>query len=160
MATFLLGTACLLDIARREGPAYDWYRGLEEQEGIFYPEVVISAFSVVCLQTQFAEEPPQTPRESVLKANVDTLISQFRLADAIVGADPDVIQYWAENLNYDISYPSPGYPEDKLGFEEKLVLATAVVGNEGRGYILVDRRRDVHADLPLLLHDPYASSDA
>ncbi len=156
MATYLLGTACLLDIARYEGPAYDWYRGLEQQEGIFPPNVEISAFSVACIELQYAAEPPQSTRESTLKENVGILIKQFRIESAIVGATPDVIEYWTQYLNYDLSYPSPGYPDDTLGFEEKFVLATAKVGNEGRGYILVDRKRPIHAELELLVHDPYA----
>ena len=156
MATFLLGTACLLDIARHEGRAYDWYRGLEAQEGIFAANVEISAFSVACIELQYAAEPPQSTRESTLRQNVGILIHQFRIEDAIVGATPEVIEYWIKYLNYDIPYPSPGYPDDTLGFEEKLVLATAKVGNDGRGYILVDRTRPIHAELELLVHDPYA----
>lgn len=156
MATYLLGTACLLDIARNEGPAYDWYRGLEAQEGIFAANVEISAFSVACIELQYAEAPPQSMRESVLKQNVGILINQFRMEDAIVGTAPDVVEYWSRYLNGDIPYPSPGYPDDVLGFEEKLVLATAKVGNEGRGYILVDRWRRVHEELELIVHDPYA----
>ena len=156
MAKYLLGTACLLDIARNEGRAYDWYHGLEEQEGIFSADVEISAFSIACIELHYVEEPPQSARESTLKQNVWILINQFRIEDAIVGATPDVIEYWSRYLNHNILYPSPEYPDDTLGFEEKLVLATAKVGNDGRGYILVDRKRDVHAELELLVHDPYA----
>jgi hypothetical protein len=156
VATYLLGTACLVDIARGEGAAYEWYRGLEAQEGLFAPNVEISAFSVAAIELQFEAEPPRTPRESTLKQNLVALVSQFRIDGAIVGAAPDVIEYWSQRLNYDIPYPEPGFPDDVLGFEEKLVLATAKVGNEGRGYILVDRKRPVHDDLELLVHDPYA----
>jgi hypothetical protein len=156
VATYLLGTACLVDIARGEGPAYEWYRGLEEQEGLFAPNIEISAFSVAAIELQFATEPPATTRESTLRQNLVGLISQFRIDDAIVGATPAVIEYWTQYLNYAIPYPSPGFPDDVLGFEEKLVLATAKAGNDGRGYILVDRKRPVHDELELLVHDPYA----
>ena len=156
MATFLLGTACVVDIARGEGPAYEWYRALEAQEGLFVPNVEISAFSAAAIELQYAAEPPQTTRESTLKQNVAALISQFRIDNAIVGATPEVIEYWSKYLNYDIPYPLPDFPDELLGFEEKLVLATAKAGNEGRGYILVDRKRPVHDELELLVHDPYA----
>lgn len=156
MATYLLGTACLVDIARGEGPAHAWYSRLEEQEGLFVPHVEISAFSVAAIELQYEAEPPTTTRESTLKQNVVELINQFRLDGAVVGATPAVVEYWTQYLNAEISYPSPGFPDDVLGFEEKLVLATAKVGNEGRGYILVDRKRPVHDELELLVHDPYA----
>ena len=156
MATYLLGTACLVDIARGEGPAYEWYRGLEAQEGLFVPNVEISAFSVAAIELQYAAEPPTTTRESTLKQNLVGLINQFRIDSAIVGATPTVVEYWTQYLNYDSPYPAPGFPDDVLGFEEKLVLATAKAGNDGRGSILVDRRRPVHDELEQLVHDPYA----
>ena len=101
MATYLLGTACLVDIARGEGPAYEWYRGLEEQEGLFVPNVEISAFSVAAIELQYAAEPPTTTRESTLTQNLVGLITAFRIASALVGATPSVGVDWRQSLTYD-----------------------------------------------------------
>ena len=156
MAYHLLGTGCLLDIARlNQGPAHRWYLSRAAQQGLFPDDIVISAFSVAQIEAHFRANPPETPAESQLEENVSRLIKQFALDDAIVGASPSVIEYWSRHLNFAIPYPTQKFPDDMLGFEEKLVLATAKKGNEGRGYILVDYKRDIHDQLQLLVHDPY-----
>lgn len=157
MAYYLLGTNCLLDIARlNNGPAHRWYLSRAAQEGLFPEDVVISAFSVALIEDLFRRTPPTTPAEKQLADNVFSLIEQFRLDGAIVGASQEVVAYWSRQLHGEIPYPTPRYPDDTAGFEEKFVIATAKVGNEGRGYILVDRKREVHEQLGLLVHDPYA----
>jgi hypothetical protein len=156
VAYYLLGTGCLLDIARyNHGPAHKWFLSRAAQHGLFPDDVVISAFSVAQIEALFRANPPSTPAESQLAENAFQLIKQFALDDAIVGATKNVIDYWSRHLNFPIPYPTPKYPDDMLGFEEKLVLATAKEGNEGRGYILVDHKRDIHDQLGLLVHDPY-----
>jgi hypothetical protein len=156
----LLGTQCLVDIALfNNGPAHRWFLGRAAQEGLFPEDIVISAFSVAQTDAHFRANPPSTPRATQLAANLSQLVSQFALDEAIVGASKDVVVFWSQHLNLPtpIPYPSPKYPDDVAGFEEKLVIATAKAGNAGRGYILVDRKRDIHDQLGVLVHDPYGA---
>ena len=143
---------CLFDIARlKDEPARRWFLRRSAQPGLFPDDVDISAFSVALLEAVFRVNPPANPGQSQHFKNIRQLVKQFRLDDAIVGASPEVIEYWREHLNHAIPYPTPKYPDEMLGFEEKFVLATAKVGNEGRGYILVDHKQAVHDQIGVLL---------
>ena len=156
MAYYLLGTQTLLNIALLDnGRAHLWYLHRSAQPGVFPDDIVISAFSVALIEAHFKSNPPASAPERQHLQNVRQLIKQFNLDGAIEGASPEVIEYWSEYLDYEIPYPSSNYPDDLLGFEEKFVLATAKKGNVGRGYILVDYKRNIHDQIGVLVESPY-----
>jgi hypothetical protein len=85
MAIYLLGTRCLFDIAKNDGnKAQQWYDDLAKRN-LHFGDVLISAFSVALVRFHFDDNPPADPATRQLQANVNYLIDQFKVADAVVG---------------------------------------------------------------------------
>jgi hypothetical protein len=153
MATYVLGTQCLLDIAKKDGnKAQLWYEALAAQ-GVYFGDVCISAFSVALIRFHFDDKPPSTPGDRQLQSNVNHLIDQFKTAGAVIGCSPDALYYWADNLGQGVQYDQPP-PAHDVG-AEAIVLATIAVAPLSAQYTLVDRRQAVHQQLTITVHDPY-----
>lgn len=151
--TYVLGTQCLLDIAKQDGnKAHLWYEALAAQ-GIYFGEVCISAFSVALIRFLFDDNPPRTPGDRQLQFNVTHLIDEFKTAGAVIGCSPDAVFYWAANLGQGVQYDQPP-PARDIG-SEALVLATIAVAPAGSQYVLVDRRQSVHKQITISVLDPY-----
>jgi hypothetical protein len=152
MATYVLGTRCLLDIAKKDGnKAQLWYEGLAAQ-GVHFGDVCISAFSVALIRFLFDDHPPVTPGDRQLQVN-NRLIDQFKTADAVLGCSQDAVYYWAENLGEGLEYDQPP-PSRKIG-SEALVLATVATAPRSAQYRLVDRLQSIHSQLIISVFDPY-----
>jgi hypothetical protein len=153
MAIFVLGTQCLLDIAKKDGnKAQQWYDALAGR-GVHFGDVCISAFSVAVVRFFFDDNPPSTPADRQLKTNVNHLIDLFKTAGAVIGCSTEAIYYWADNLGNGVQYDQPP-PAKDIGVET-LLLATLTVAHPSTQYTLVDRRQAVHQQLNITVHDPY-----
>jgi hypothetical protein len=155
MTIYLLGTQCLLDIAKKDGnKAEQWYKSLATQGLYLGSDVYISAFSVVQLRFFFVNHPPVTAGDRTLISNVEKLIRKFKNAGGVLGCPAEAAYYWAERLGEHVTYDQP-QPPRKLPAEEAVVLATAAVNNGGNSCVLVDRRQQIHQTLNIRVHDPY-----
>jgi hypothetical protein len=153
MAIFILGTQCLLDIAKQDGnKAQQWYAGLAARN-LLLGDVCISAFSVAQLRFFFDDNPPTTPADRQLQTNVNLLIDQFKLAGAVLGCSVEAVDYWAEKLGNGCQYDQP--PPAKNIEIEALVIATVATAHPGIQYILVNRRQAIHQQLNISVLDPY-----
>ena len=153
MATYVLGTRCLLDIARNDrNRAQLWYESLAAQ-GVHFGDVCISAFSVALIRFFFDENPPQLPGDRQLQVNVNHLIAQFKTAGAVLDCSAEAVYYWANNLGQGVQYDQPA-PSRDIG-AEALILATIAVAPLSAQYTLVDRRQPVHLTMTINVHDPY-----
>lgn len=156
MAKYLLGTQSLFDLGLfNDGPVQKWFEAKAAQRGLFTDDVVISAFSAAVVQIHFQRNRPITPDEAKHGENLDTLIKRFGEADQIVGASPEVIAKWAELSALQLIYLCPDGSTRPCGFEEKLVLATAICGENRRPFTLIDRTQQVHLDLGIRIEDPW-----
>jgi hypothetical protein len=156
MSSYLLGTQCLFDLGRNDGGALQrWFEGQAPQRGLFVEDIALSAFSVAIIERHFALNPPAKPAERTLRDNLTVLIERFWTADHIVGASAGVIKAWMRFRDDPIRYGFPDGSVQRCGFEEKLVLATAMCGNNGRSFILLDHAQTVFADLGIAFQDPY-----
>ncbi|MBS0476196.1 MAG: hypothetical protein JSR28_13770 [Proteobacteria bacterium] len=156
MSSYLLGTQCLFDLGRNDGGALQqWFEGRAPQRGLFVDDIVLSAFSVSIIHRHFALKPPTKPAERTLQDNLVILIKRFGTADQIVGASPAVIDAWTRFRDDPITYRLPDDSTQRCGLEEKLVLATAMCGNNGRSFTLLDRTQTAFTDLNIAFQDPY-----
>lgn len=159
MSTYLLGTQCLFDLGRNDGGALQqWFEGLPPQRGLFVEDISLSAFSVSIIRRHFSLNPPARTAERTLHDNLETLIERFQTAGQVIGASPAVVDAWSRLRDEDIVYELPGGRSQRCGFEEKLVLATALCGNSGRSFILLDRSQSAFAELGIAVQNPYRPS--
>lgn len=152
MAIYILGTQCLLDIAKKDGnKAQQWFEALAGQ-GIQFGDVCISALSIAQLRFFFDKHPPATPGDRQLQANVALLTAQFETADAVIGLSVAAAKYWAHSIGENLIYH---HPRQRPMGTEALVLATVAVGHQGTSCTLADRLQPVHTQLGITVHDPY-----
>jgi hypothetical protein len=155
MKTYLIGTQCLLDIAKKDGnKASQWYDSLASQGLYLGTHVLISAFSVAQLRFFFHKHPAITPGDWSLIRNVNKVIRIFENAGGVLGCPAEAAYYWAETLGPSVTYNRPPPPR-ALPAEEAIVVATAAVHNGGHSYVLVDREQEIHQVLRIAVHDPY-----
>jgi hypothetical protein len=153
MTIYVLGTQCLLDIAKNDGnEAHRWFERLASQ-GVHVSDLRISACSIALLRFHFDDNPPRTPGDHQLQVNLNRLITRFKNAHAVLGCSMESICYWADNLGDSITYDRP--PPRKLIGVEALVLATVATGDPVNPYTLVDRHQTIHQQLNIATFDPY-----
>ena len=156
MSSYLLGTQCLFDLGRNDGGALQqWFEGQAPQRGLFVEDIALSAFSVSIIARHFALKPPANTAERTLQDNLAILIKRFGTANQIVGASPAVIEAWTRFRDDPITYRLPDGETQRCGWDEKLVLATAMCGNNGRSFTLLDRTQTTFTDLNIAFQDPY-----
>jgi hypothetical protein len=154
MHIYLLGTTCIADIAaNNSNPAWNWFYSTTSHPKILRRDVFISAFSIVKLHDNLARLPNDT-NSHIFRNNVDRLIQCFERLDRVEGATPEVVKQWERLLPIHIVYTSKSGPQ-AIGIEEKMVLATALCGNGGGGYTLVEPFQAEHKRLAVNVCDPY-----
>jgi hypothetical protein len=157
---YLVGTQCLFDLGLHDGgPVQRWFEAKSAQQGLFADDVVVSAFSVAAVRLHYRRTPPRNAAEATHHGNLDGLIRQFEVANQVVGASPAVVATWTDALAAVlIEYEHADGSRQRCGFEEKLVLATAICGNQGFPFVLIDRKQAVHADLGIVVEDPWQAA--
>ena len=159
---YLIGTQCLFDLGLHDGgPVQRWFEAKSAQQGLFADDVLVSAFSAAVVRLHYRRQPPRNAAEATHKSNLEGLLRQFEVANQVVGASPAVGAKWTDSLaELTIQYVYPDGARERYGFEEKLVLATAICGNQGFPFVLIDRRQAVHAQLGIVVEDPWHVSPA
>lgn len=157
MPRYLLGSQCVLDIAKRIGcPPEQWFLATDKR-GINARDVYISAVTPMILASAFARVE-QTPDIAAIRANSDKLITRFDRAGRIAPVTKEIADRWGELLEFDLTYETADGETKLYRFHQKLVLATAIEGLDGRPFTLVDKRQKAHQDLEslgLVLEDPH-----
>jgi hypothetical protein len=122
--------------------------------GITDRDLAISAMSLIILERLFAEGP-LTPQRLALQDRCRTLAQEFRDRKAILPVTDQAVTAWLQVRALDLTYLHKDGRKEQAGFEEQLLLATAL----SRRMTLVDRRQPAHlllAPLGLLIEDPFS----
>jgi predicted nucleic acid-binding protein len=153
MRRYLLGVQCLLDIAKHADlPAERWMTSAEER-GIDMTDIYISAVSPMILLSAL-DKAPVSGYIQQLRENVETIVQRFVDRRLIAPVTKEIADRWGKILPQPFTYKDGAGVTHKYTFHEKLVLATALEGIEGRPFVLVDRRQEAHRELNLDLEDP------
>jgi hypothetical protein len=144
----------LLDIAKNADlPAQHWMETAEAR-GIDMRDVYISAVTPMII-SGVLEKQPNSPRIQQLRENVETIAQRFVDRKLIAPVTKEIADRWGKILPHPYTYLNAAGETKKYTFHEKLVLATALEGIEGRPFVLVDRRQNAHQELNLAVEDPY-----
>ncbi|HYL76640.1 MAG TPA: hypothetical protein VEU96_20670 [Bryobacteraceae bacterium] len=157
MAWYLLGSQCLIDIAKRiDLPPERWLAAAGER-GIDGKEIYISAVTPMILASAF-ERAHQNAALQALRENTEILITRLARSGQVAPVTMDIADRWGKLLKLTLEYiASPGHTKPYHD-PERLVLATAIEGLLGRPFVLVEKRQPAHgalASLGLVLEDPY-----
>jgi len=157
MPRYLLGSQCLVDIAKSTGLAPEqWFRTVESR-GVDGRDVYISAVTPMILTSAF-DRATQLPALAAIRGNSDTLITRFVRAGQMAPITKEIADRWGELPEFDLTYETANGEIKCYPFQQKLVLATAIEGLDGRPFTLVDKRQKAHQDLEslgLVLEDPH-----
>ncbi|MDP6344272.1 MAG: hypothetical protein QF578_06580 [Alphaproteobacteria bacterium] len=157
MPRYLLGSQCLVDIARRvQSPAEQWFATAGER-GIDASDVYISAVTPMILRSTFKAAAP-SPTVTAIRENSENLVNRFARSRQLAPVTQEIADRWGQLLDFDLSRETADGETKLYRFQEKLVLATAIEGLDGRPFVLVDKRQSAHdklAPLGLDLEDPY-----
>jgi predicted nucleic acid-binding protein len=153
MRRYLLGVQCLLDIAKHADlPAERWMESAEAR-GIDMNDIYISAASPMILLSAL-DKAPASGYIQQLRENVETIVQRFVDRKLIAPVTKEIADRWGKILPQPLTYNDDAGVTHKYTFHEKLILATALEGIEGRPFVLVDRRQEAHRELNLDLEDP------
>lgn len=158
MPRYLLGTQCVVDIARRANlPPQRWFESLD-QKTVPARNVVISAVTPMILTETFKN--PATPFVAALGQACDDLVRRFVDGHRVVPVTKGIADRWGLLLNFPLTYVNAGKQEVEYDYREKLVIASAIEGLDGIPFMLVERSQPAHAALEpqgLKIHDPYVT---
>ena len=156
MARYLLGTQCLVDIAKQDGlPAQRWLEAAGRR-GIHLSDVYISAVTPMILTRAF-KRAAQTPAHQAIRQACEHLVRRYAQAGQVVPVTREIADRWGDLIDYDLPYTNASGETKLFDSHEKLVMATAIEGVDGRPFTLVSRRHDAHRilqPLGLQLEDP------
>jgi hypothetical protein len=157
MPRYLLGSQCLVDIAKGIDLAPQrWLRDAGDR-GIDGSDIYISAVTPMILGANF-EAAPKSPTNQRLRENVEKLVQRYVAANLVAPITKDIADEWGKILPLDLTHRQSSGVEKAYTFHEKLVFATAIAGIDGRAFTLVERRQKAHNDLAvmgLVIEDPY-----
>jgi hypothetical protein len=159
MARYLLGSQCLVDVAKRVGLAPEIWLTKAGDRGIDARDVYISAVSPMIIEAAF-RGAPRTPELQRLRDNVDMLTQRYVAGGLVAPITKNIADLWGKLLvlDTDLTYVNSAGKTELYNFHEKLVFATAIEGISGRPFILVERHQKAHdtlAPLGLVLEDPF-----
>lgn len=156
MPRYLLSTQALLDVAKQAGlPAQRWLEAAGAR-GIQSSDVHISAVSPMILTRAF-RQAEQSPAHDAVRRACESLVKRFAQAGQVVPVTQEIADRWGELLEYELSYTNAAGESKLFDSHEKLVMATAIEGIDGRPFVLVSRRHPAHGALKplgLQLEDP------
>jgi hypothetical protein len=164
MARYLLGTQCLMDVAKSIGlPPQRWFETAAKR-GIDRSDVFISAVSPMILRTAFetaakrSADAATKANYAAIRKNTDILTGRLVSAGSVVPMTKEIADRWGELLELKLTYENKTGEVAEYKFPEKLVFATAMVGIDGVPFSLVEKSQQAHgalAALGLLVEDPY-----
>jgi hypothetical protein len=156
---FLLGSECLLELARGvDNPQRRWLRA-SRVRGIVLPDLAISAMSPALIARTFRmrEQSAGTLDATMLdlRERCELMIQEHRIRGTILPVSDEAVSRWRLMDSLELRYRRRDGTDYPMGIEEQLVLATAMAAH----LTLVDRRQPAHAVLAppgLLIEDPEA----
>lgn len=159
MPQYLLSTQALVDIATRNGSAAEqWLENAGHRDPVIYDtDIFISAVSPALIAQLLDRMPPDADREALRQAT-NALIEQFVGRQQVVDVTKPIADTWGALAGMTLTYTTDDQTEGQYSSGEKLVMATAIKGTDGRPYILVTKREPAHivlAALGLALEDPH-----
>lgn len=159
MPQYLLSTQSLVDIAMRDGSACEqWLTNADAREPAIYDtDIFISAVSPALI-AQLLERMPHDADREALRQATDALIERFVGRGQVVDVTKAIADTWGALIGMTLTYTKDDHTEGDYPSGEKLVMATAIKGTEGRPYILVAARQPAHTALEplgLALEDPH-----
>jgi hypothetical protein len=156
MARLLLDTQVLFDIAaNRNLSPQRWFDAQRTQDEHFPDGVAVSALSVALINRHFRDLSLRNGRltndEDAHRENFVRLVHQFNLRNSILGVDYSAATIWIEKVE------AIADGNGDIGFEDQLVYATVLAGNNGRPLTLVAEPNPVTQQLEIAVIDPYQS---
>jgi hypothetical protein len=155
MPRYLLGSQCVVDIAKRIQLAPErWLLGASER-GIDGRDIYISAITPTILSRALRDDPAMAP----LRRNLEVLIDRYVQARQVAPVTKRIADKWDEILDLSLDYVDKKNATKPYSSRERMVLATAIEGLDGRPFLLVERHQPAHDVLQahgLELTDPYA----
>src|SRR5580658_4430930 len=145
MPHYLLGSQCLLDIAKGIGqPPQVWLQSAGER-GIDGADIYISAVTPMILAATF-DAAAQSPVNQRLRDNAERLVQRYVQQNQVAPVTKEIADQWGKLLPLDLTHGESSGIVKLYRYPEKLVFATAIVGIGGRAFTLVDRRQQAHYD--------------
>lgn len=155
MPRYLLGSQCLVDIAKRSAlPPELWLNGADDR-GIDGRDIYISAVTPMIVARGLKEDDPNF---AGMRDNLDGLIDRYMQWNQVAPVTKKIADEWGKILDLSLHYVNSKGEKKLYAFHEKLVLATAIEGLNGRPFTLVERHQPAHdvlAPRGLVLEDPY-----
>ncbi|WP_136661751.1 hypothetical protein [Nitratireductor sp. XY-223] len=164
MTPYLLSSQSALDIAKRLNlPAERWLeaavsRGLYEDDICISAVVPMTVMHTIEMEIAAArsEKDPTLASLGKLKTNAQRFLAAFQQSDRIVAMDQQIASRWGDLLDMTITYADPNGVAYEIESAEKVELATASIGRDGRGFVYVERRQSAHRTIPdLVVECPY-----
>jgi hypothetical protein len=148
---YLLGTQIIIDVARgTDNPAARWLRGMDGV--ILNRDIKVSTMSWASIEIEFQSSlRTPGPRSS-------TLVVKYRTLKCVLPLSDEAVKIWVDHLQDNMDYADADGRMHRVGFEEKLILATAIAGFQDVPITLVARREAAHQQLQILglkVEDPY-----
>jgi hypothetical protein len=155
MARYLLGSQCVVDIAKRIQLAPErWFDGAGAK-GIDGRDIFISAITPTILSRALRGDSKTAPLRNALEKLIDRFVQLRQVAEVTKG----IADKWDEIVDLSLDYVNTKGVTKPYSSLERMVLATAIEGLDGRPFILVERHQPAHDELQahgLELTDPYA----
>ncbi len=159
MTPYLLSSQSVLDIVKRLGlPAERWLEAATSR-GLYEDDICISAVVPMTVTHTIdmeiaaarAARDPTLASLGKMKTNAQRFLAAFQQNDRIVAMDQRIAVRWGDLLDMTITYADPNGVAYEIESSEKVELATASIGRDGRGFVYVDRRQTAHEAIPDLV---------
>lgn len=159
MAAYLLSSQTVLDIAKKLNlPAERWLRGAAERR-IIEDDLCISAVVPMTVMHTVDLWISEARRRrggnlaalGAVRRNAERFLGGFMQNERIIPMDHKIAERWGDLLDMDLIFADEDGGAYGAGSAEKVELATASVGRDGRPFIYIDRLQDAHALIPNLV---------
>ena len=159
MPQYLLSTQSLVDIALRDGSAPErWLANTDARDPAIYDtDIFISAVSHALI-VQLLDRMPRDADREALRLATEALIERFVGRGQVVDVTKAIADTWGALVCMTLTYTKDDNTQGQYPSGERLVMATAIKGTDGRPYILVARREPAYTALEplgLALEDPH-----
>ncbi|MGX5721453.1 hypothetical protein [Shinella zoogloeoides] len=165
MPSYLLGSQTVLDIAKNlDLPAERWLRAAGEKR-INEDDLCVSAvvpMTVMHTIDMLIHDARKERRGNLaalgaMKRNAERFLGGFMQNERIIPMDHRIAERWGELLDMDLVFVDEDGATRSVGSAEKVELATASIGRDGRPFIYVERQQDDHLLIPsLVVECPFA----
>ena len=159
MTQYLLSSQSVLDIVKRLNlPAERWLEAAASR-GLYEDDICISAVVPMTVMHKIDMDiaAARMARDEtlaglgIMKKNARLFLDAYQESDRIVPMDQGIAARWGDLLDMTLTYADPDGVAYEVESSEKVELATASIGRDGRGFVYVDRRQTAHQTIPDLV---------